>query len=386
MAREKFLTFSPPSITDKEIEAVVQTLKSGWLSSGPKCKELEAEFQAVVGAPGALALNSCTAGLHLAMIAHKIGPGDEVLTTPMTFCATANVVEHVGGRVRLADVDPETLLIDPQAIEKALTPQTKMIVPVHYAGHPCDMEAINAIALKHNLVVVEDGAHCLTSKIGDTWVGNTSNLVAFSFYATKNMTTAEGGILTGPPALLDVCRRMALHGMDKNAWARYAKGGSWKYDVPQPGFKYNMPDVLAAIGVEQLRRMNELYEKRKTLVRFYDEAFEDSPYATTLKVRAGYQSSHHLYVLFLRPERLRISRDQFIEEMQERNIGTSVHYTPVHMHSYYANTYGWKPEDFPNAYRAYQNMVSLPLSSAHSMADAGDVVAAVQEIFQKYAT
>ena len=381
MARQNFLTFSPPAISEQEIQAAVGVLKSGWLSSGPKCKELETMFQGIVGSPGALALNSCTAGLHLAMIAHKIGPGDEVITTPITFCASANVVEHVGGTTVLVDVESETLLIDPKKIEAAITPKTKMILPVHYSGHPCDMDAINAIAKKHNLVVVEDAAHCMTSKLGDKWVGNSQNLTAFSFYATKNITTGEGGMLTGPTELLDVCRRMALHGLDKNAWARYAKGGSWKYDVPQPGFKYNMPDILAAIGVEQLKRMDELYESRKKIVKFYDEAFKNSPYVKTLKVKPGFQSSHHLYVLFLQAEKLKISRDEFITQMQELNIGTSVHFIPLHIFSYYSKKYGWKPQDFPNAYKAFEQMVSIPLSSALTLQDAKDVVEAIETIF-----
>lgn len=385
MPRQTFLPFSPPAISETEIESMVGVLKSGWLSSGPKCKELEATFQNIVHAPGALALNSCTAGLHIAMIAHDVGQGDEVITTPITFCASANVVEHVGGRVVLADVDPETLLIQPEAIEKAMTSKTKMILPVHYSGHPCDMNSINALAAEKKVAVVEDAAHCMTSKIGDKWIGDTQNLVAFSFYATKNITTGEGGMLTGPPDLLEICRRMALHGLDKNAWARYAKGGSWVYDVPRPGFKYNMPDLLAAIGLEQLRRMNELFEKRKAIVSFYDDAFKDSRFVKTLKVKPGYQSSHHLYVLFLQSDMLKITRDEFINQMQELNIGTSVHFIPVHTFSYYSKKYGWKPQDFPNAWNAFQSMVSLPLSSKHTLQDAHDVVEAVEQILKKSA-
>jgi dTDP-4-amino-4,6-dideoxygalactose transaminase len=382
MARSTFLQFQPPCITEGEIEAAVSVLRTGWLSSGPKCKELEAEFQKFVSAPGALTLNSCTAGLHLAMLAHDIGPGDEVITTPITFCASANVVEHVGGTVVLVDVDTETLLIDPKKIEEAITPKTKMILPVHYAGHPCDMNAINAIAEQHELAVVEDAAHCITSKIGEKMVGDTQNLCTFSFYATKNMTTGEGGMITGPSELLDTCRRLALHGMDKNAWNRYAKGGTWRYDVPEPGFKYNMPDIAAAIGLEQLRRTKEMYNKRLELVKIYDDAFKTSPYVKTLQVRKGYQSSHHLYVLFLQTDKLKITRDEFITQMTELNIGTSLHFIPIHTLSYYKNKYGWKANDFPNANRAYESMVSIPLSAAHSVQDARDVVDAVQQILK----
>lgn len=380
--REKFLSFAPPSLTEQEVAEVVSTLRDGqWLTTGPKVKIFEDEFKAKVHAPAALALNSCTAGLHVAALAHGIGPGDEVITSPITFCATANVIEHVGGKVVFADVDPETLLIDPMEIRRKLTKKTKMIVPVHYAGQPCDMAAINAMGP----LVVEDAAHCLPSLLNGKWIGDTKNLCAFSFYATKNVTTGEGGMLTGEPALIDECKRLALHGMTKDAWQRYNKGGSYEYDVPTPGFKYNMPDILASIGLIQLRRLDEMYERRQAIVRFYEENFRGSKYLRTLKVKADRQSSHHLFVILLELEKLKIDRLQFVNELAAMNIGSSVHFKPVHLLSYYAKKYDLKPQDFPRATDAYNRMVSLPLSAKMTVTDAQDVVDAVQEIFKKHA-
>lgn len=385
MSRETFLSFSPPALSEAEIEAVLSVVKEGaWLSSGPKTKEFEQVFQAKVNAPAALALNSCTAGLHLGLAVHGVGPGDEVITTPLTFCATANVVEHLGGTVRLADIDRETLLIDPNQIERAANKKTKVIIPVHYAGQPCEMYKIDTIAKAHNAHVIEDAAHCMPSKIGNKWVGSSANFTAFSFYATKNMTSGEGGMLTGDPALIDKARVLALHGMSKAAWDRFAKGGSWKYDVAQPGFKYNLPDLASALGLAQLNRLDELYEMRMKIVNLYTEAFKDLKYFQMVRTRAGVQNSHHLFVILLNLDTLTIDRDQFIVELSERNIGSSVHYLPVHMLSYYKKKYGWEPQSFPNAAWAYERMVSLPLSSKHTEKDAADVVEAVLDICKNF--
>jgi dTDP-4-amino-4,6-dideoxygalactose transaminase len=384
MARSEFLPFAPPCLSEREIEAVGEVLRKGWLSSGPKTKEFEEKFRAFTGAEAALALNSCTAGLHLAMVLHGVGPGDEVITTPMTFAATANVVEHVGGTVVLADIEPDTLLIDPLEIEKKLTKKTKVIVPVHYAGQPCDMARINALAKGAGAAVVEDAAHCFVSKIGGRPVGSSPNLTLFSFYANKNMTTGEGGMMTGPAALVDRARVLALHGMSRNAWNRYQKGGSWKYDIEAPGYKYNLTDIASAIGLVQLERVADLHERRLKMVEVYDRAFAGHRFVRAVRVRAGVQSSHHLYAIQLNLEALTIGRDQFIVELTERNIGTSVHYIPVHEHSFYAKKYGWKPESYPHAHAAGQRLISLPLSSALGAADAADVVSAVDEICQKF--
>jgi dTDP-4-amino-4,6-dideoxygalactose transaminase len=372
-------------MSDEEVAAVAEVVKAGvWLSSGPKTKEFEENFAKTVGAEAALALNSATAGLHLALAVHGIGKDDEVLTTPMTFCATANVAEHLGAKVNMADVEPDTLLIDPKGVEKKITKKTRAIIPVHYAGHGCDMKKLNALAKSADAAMIEDAAHCMPSKIDGKWIGSAANLTAFSFYANKNMTTGEGGMLTGAKDLIDQCRVLALHGMTRNAWDRFSKGGTWKYDVPAPGYKYNMTDAAAAMGVVQLRRLDELYRRRMQMVDFYEKAFAGSEFITPLKVKPGYQSSHHLYVVFLNLEKLSLDRDAFIVQMTERNIGTSVHYTPVHMLSYYAKKYGWKPESFPNAWRAFNRMVSIPLSSALTVKDAEDVVQAMEDICRKF--
>lgn len=385
LMRPTFLPFSPPALSEKEIESVLETLREGtWLSSGPKVKKLEEDFKKYVDAPAAAAMNSCTAALHVALLVHDIKPGDEVIVPAMTFCATANVVEHCGGTTVFADVDPETLLLTPQNFEKAITKKTKVVIPVHYAGHPVDMEAINAIAKKHNIKVVEDAAHCMPSKIGDKYVGSSDNFTTFSFYATKNMTTGEGGMMTGPAELMDQAKMLALHGMSRDAWERFKPGAKWEYDVPRPGFKYNMPEIMASLGLVQLERLNELYERRMHLVHVYDKFFKNFPYAKVLATRPGFQSSHHLYVMFLELEKLTIDRNQFIDELTARNIGSSVHYKPVHMMSYYANKYNLKPEHFPVSQNAFKRMLSLPLSSKLSPQDAQDAVAAIDEICQKY--
>ena len=379
--RSEFLSFSPPCLGEAEITAVTEVLRNGaWLSSGPKVKQFEEDFIKQVGARSALAVNSATAALHLGLQVHNIGPGDEVLTTPMTFCATANVVEHVGANVRLADIDPETLLIDVNQIEKNMTKKTKVILPVHYAGHPCDMRSIRSLAKDRGAFVIEDAAHCLPSKIGDEHVGHSENLAAFSFYATKNITTGEGGMLTGKSEWVDRARVLALHGMSRGAWNRFAKGATWKYDVPEPGFKYNMTDVAAAMGIVQLQRLEELSELRMKIVNMYREAFAGSKYLDTLKVLPGYQTSWHLYLILLKEGTLKISRDEFIEQLQAANIGCSVHYKPIHMHSYYAKKYGWTPESFPKASAAFERMISIPLASRMSEKDAADVIEAVNLI------
>jgi dTDP-4-amino-4,6-dideoxygalactose transaminase len=386
MSRKEFLSYSPPALSSAEIDAVVEVLKRGdWLSSGPKTKEFEALFKEKFHSPAALALNSCTAGLHLAMLVHRVGPEDEVITTPMTFCATANVIEHVGGKVRFADVDPETLVIDPSEIEKHITKKTKVLMPVHYGGHPADMPKINAMAKSIGAFVVEDAAHAIPSRVGHDWVGSSDNLTVFSFYATKNITSGEGGMITGRTDWVDTARRLALHGMTKNAWDRFAKGGTWKYDVPEPGFKYNLPDMASALGLAQLKRLDELYSRREHILSMYQKAFRGHKVVSLLKVKPGYQSSHHLFVILLNLETLSIDRDRFIHELTERNIGTGVHYMPVHMMSYYAKKYDLKPQDFPVSLHAFERMVSLPLNSKMTDADAYDVIEAVNDICAKFA-
>lgn len=379
MPRSAFLPYSPPAIGTEEIGAVVATLRSDWITTGPQTKAFEREFADFVGAPGgtSLMLNSCTAGLHVALVTLGIGPGDEVIVPTLTFAATANVVEHVGATPVLVDVEPDTLCLDPEAFRAAITPRTRAVVPVHYAGNPADLDAILAIADEHGLHVVEDAAHALPTRYRGVTVGSRDHFTAFSFYATKNITTVEGGALTGPPELLERARVIALHGMSADGWKRFDKSGSWRYDIETPGFKYNMTDLQAAIGSQQLCKLVDFYGRRRQVVAAYEEAFGDEPALQLPVEREGSSSAWHLYVLRLRPEHLRIDRNEFILELKARNIGTSVHYTPLHLMSFYARKYGYCPEDFPVAQDAFERMLSIPLHPRLTDDDVQDVVEAV---------
>ena len=378
--RRTFLTFAPPQIGQAEIDAVVDTLKSAWITTGPKTRAFEREFAAFVGAQGALALNSCTAGLHTALATLGIGPGDEVITTPMTFCASVNVIEHVGARPVLVDVEPDTLNIDPERIAAAITPRTRAILPVHYAGHPVELDVITTLARVRGLAVVEDAAHAIPARFKGRFIGAGPNPTAFSFYATKNLTTAEGGMLTGEPAFLERARTISLHGMNRDAWKRYDQGGSWHYDVLLPGFKYNMTDIQAAIGLCQLRRQDVFQRRRREVVARYTAAFGADPALEPPVVRPDVEHAWHLYVLRLRLDALRIGRDRFIEELTARNIGTSVHFIPVHLHPYYRDKYGYAPEALPVAYGNYLRLLSLPLHPGLSDRDIDDVIEAVLDV------
>ncbi len=382
--RPDFLSFSPPSLGDAERAEVADTLSSDWITTGPKTKAFEAKLSAYLGAPGMVALNSCTAGLHVGLVALGIRPGDEVIVPSMTFAATANVVEHVGARPVLVDVCPDTLNLDPEAAARAISPQTRAIIPVHYAGHPVDLDSVFALAREHELEVMEDAAHALPARYKGTMVGSRSNLAAFSFYATKNLTTIEGGCLTGDPELVDKARIIGHHGMNRDAWKRFDKSGSWYYEVVLPGFKYNMTDVQAAIGLHQLERLAGFQWRRREIVTAYSKGFGDLPAIQTPVERPEVESSWHLYVIRLRLEQLRINRNTFIEELKRRNIGTSVHYLPVHMHPFYRDKYGYKPGDCPVASDAFSRMLTLPLHPGLSDRDVQDVVEAVRDVIAKF--
>jgi dTDP-4-amino-4,6-dideoxygalactose transaminase len=382
--RTTFLPFSPPYLSNEEIDEVVDTLSSDWITTGPKTKRFESEFAAFLGAESALALNSCTAGLHLALVVLGIGSGDEVITTPMTFCSTVNVIEHVGAKPVLVDVEPDTLNIAPSLIEKAITPKTRAIMPVHYAGHPCEMDVIMNIAREHQLFVIEDAAHALSAHYKGKLVGTMGDLTAFSFYATKNLTTAEGGMLTGNQDLIDKARALSLHGMNRDAWKRYDKGGSWYYEVDAPGFKYNMTDIQASIGLQQLKKLAGFQKRRHEIVKRYNEAFAASPCSQIPVHRPDVEHACHLYTLRLNLETLKVDRDQFIEEMKERNIGTSVHFIPIHLHPYYRRKYGYQPDDFPTAYSNFQRLISLPLYPRMTDQDVDDVIEAVLNVAEKF--
>jgi dTDP-4-amino-4,6-dideoxygalactose transaminase len=385
--RATFLPYSPPSLGEEEIAEVVDTLRSDWITTGPKTKEFERRFAAYLGAPGGTSamLSSCTAGLHVALATLGVGPGDEVIVPTLTFAATANVVVHLGARPVLVDVLPDTLCIDPDAVARAITPATKALVPVHYAGHPADLDPLDAIAQRHGLAIVEDAAHALPTRYKGRTIGSRRNLAAFSFYATKNMTTGEGGALTGDPDLLETARILGLHGMSKDAWKRFDRSGSWAYDVAAPGFKYNMTDLQASLGLHQLAKLDRFHQRRREVATRYADAFAASP-ALEPPTEAPYaESAWHLYVLRLGTERLRIGRDAFIDGLAARNIGTSVHYRPVHMMSYYAERYGHRPGDFPVARDAFERMVSIPLHPRLSDGDVEDVIGAVLDLVDRNA-
>ena len=384
LPRREFLPFSPPLIGEEEISEVVDALRSGWITTGPRTKRFETEFAGFLGAPGALALNSCTAALHTALVTLGVGPGDEVITTPMTFAASVNVIEHVGARPVLVDVEPDTLNIDPAEIATHLTLRTKAIIPVHFAGHPVELDSIVELARRHGATVLEDAAHALPARYRGRRIGAGRNPVAFSFYATKNLTTGEGGMLTGDPELLDRARVVSLHGMSRDAWKRYDKGGKWQYEVLLPGFKYNMTDIQSAMGLWQLRKLERFDARRREVVAQYTAAFADEAALVPPIARPEVDHAWHLYVLRLRPEALRIGRDQFIEELGKRNIGTSVHFIPIHLHPFYREKYGFRPDSFPIAHANYLRMLSLPLNLRLSDQDVADVIAAVLDVVRTY--
>jgi dTDP-4-amino-4,6-dideoxygalactose transaminase len=374
-----FIPFSPPLIEQDEIDEVVDTLKSDWITTGPKTRRFEAEFAERVCAPAALALNSCTAGLHLALAVSGIGPGDEVIVPTMTFCATVNVIEHVGATPVFVDVDETTLNVDPDAVEAAIGPRTRAISVVHYAGHPAPMRRILEIADRHSLQVVEDAAHALPATWDGNVVGASDRLTAFSFYATKNLTTAEGGMLTGDRESIDRARVLSLHGMDRNAWNRYGKGGTWFYEVVAPGFKYNLTDLPSSLGLVQLRKLSRLQALREERWRRYDDGLAEVAGVRLPTILPNVESARHLYVVRL-DDRFPLPRDLFLERMQQAGIGCSVHFIPVHRHPYYRDRYDLNPERFPVAERAYATMASLPLAPAHSLSQIDRVIDAVRRL------
>jgi dTDP-4-amino-4,6-dideoxygalactose transaminase len=383
--RSNFLLFSTPAIGEEEMIEVADTLRSGWITTGPKTHQFESAFRDKVGAPAALGLNSCTAGLHLGLLALGVRAGDEVITTPMTFCACANVIEHLGATPVLVDVERDTLNLCPKAVDAAITPRTRAILAVHYAGHPVDLDPIEDLAKRQGAALIEDAAHALPASYKGRMIGSGDNPVAFSFYATKNLTTGEGGMLTGSPELIARARTLGLHGMSRDAWKRYGQGGSWFYQVDEPGFKYNMTDVQAAMGVAQLRKLDRFQARRREIVAAYNLAFQDVDALEIPVERPEVEHAWHLYVLRLRLGALRIGRNQFIDELTALNIGTSVHFIPIHVHPFYQQKYGYQPQQFPVAYESYQRMLSLPLHPLLMDGDVSDVVTAVLDVAQRFA-
>ena len=380
-ADEPFLSFFLPDIGDAEIASVVEVLRSGWLTTGAKTKEFERQFAERLGVKHAVAVNSATAALHLALEAIDIRPGDEVLVPTMTFASTAEVVAYLGAKPVLVDCLEDTLCIDPVAAEAAVTPCTRAMMPVHYAGQPCDMEPLLATAQRHGIKVIEDAAHSLPAAYRGRTIGTLGDATCFSFYANKTITTGEGGMLvTSDDSLADRARIMSLHGISRDAWKRFTAEGSWYYEILRPGFKYNLTDIAAALGIAQLARCDEFWERRSALARRYDELFADVAELTRPTTRDDVSHAWHLYVVKLNLDQLSITRNQFIDELKKRKIGHSVHYTPLHMHPYYRETYGYQPGDLPVAQRTYERIVSLPLFPKMTDAEQDRVVRAVREI------
>lgn len=388
--RQEFLPFARPDLDGSEARLLNEVLESGWLTTGKVTHELERAFAQRVGARHAVAVNSCTAALHLAVETVGLTGEDEVVTTPYTFAATAEVVRYFGAKPRFVDIDPSTFNIDPEAAAAVVNSRTRAIIPVHIGGHPAEMDPLDALATKHGLAVVEDAAHALPAAYRGTTVGSPragveglKHLVCFSFYATKTMTTGEGGMIcTNDERLADRCRLMALHGISSNAWNRYAAEGSWYYEITAPGFKYNMTDLAAALGVAQLARLDTMRQRREAIAMRYNAAFKDLPQLELPTHRPWVQHAWHLYPVRLHLDTLTVDRARFIEELKRRNIGTSVHFIPLHLHPYYRQAYGLKPEDFPLATREYKREVSLPIYSAMTDGDVDDVIEAMAEIIE----
>jgi dTDP-4-amino-4,6-dideoxygalactose transaminase len=378
-----FLPFALPDIGEAEIAEVVDTLRSGWVTTGPKARRFEEDFTAYLGDPAlhSLAVNSATAGLHLALEALGIGPGDEVITTTHTFTATAEVVRYLGADVVLVDIDPATMCIDPAAVEAAITPRTKAIVPVHYGGLAADMPALLDLARRHGLKIVEDAAHALPATCGGRLVGTLgSDATVFSFYANKNITTGEGGmVVTRDAALAARVKVMRLHGISRDAFDRFtSKVPSWYYEIVAPGFKYNLTDIAAALGLQQLKRANAFQQRRAQIASLYDRGLHGLPLTLPPQPPAGEAHSWHLYVIRLKPA-APLGRDALIERLFTERIGCSVHYIPLHLQPYWRDRYGLSAAQFPQSQRAYEGLVSLPIYPRMSDADVARVCRALQD-------
>lgn len=379
--RDKFLVFGAPAIEEAEINEVVATLRSGWLGTGPKVGRFEAQFRDYIGSKHALAVSSCTAALHLSMIAAGLKPGDEVITTPLTFASTANAILHAGARPVFADVEPDTLNLDPEQVERRVTPRTRAIIPVHLYGRPCNMNALLDIAQWHNLLVIEDAAHAIESRYHGRKIGALGLTGCFSFYVTKNVITAEGGMATtSVDEIADKIKILALHGLSRDAWRRYSDSGYRHYEVVYPGFKYNMTDIQASLGIHQLSRIEVNLRRREEIWARYDAAFVDLPVEIPPPAESGTLHARHLYALLLDLDRLNISRDDFMVRLHEENIGCGVHFVSLHLQKYYRETFGFQQDDFPVAADASRRTVSLPLSPRLTDEDVEDVIAAVKHI------
>ena len=383
--REEFLVFGSPRIEADEIEEVADCLRSGWIGTGPRVAQFEQMFMDYIGSGYAIALNSCTAGLHLGLKVAGISQGDEVITSPMTFGATANVIVNQGAIPVFVDINRETQNIDPEKIEQKITSRTRAILPVHMAGRPCNMDEILRIARKHNLVIIEDAAHALESKYKGRKIGAIGDLTAFSFYVTKNLTTGEGGMVTTKnEEWADRINTLRLHGLSKGAWKRYSSEKFLHYQVLDPGFKYNMMDIQAAIGIKQLAKIENYWQRRNQIWAMYDVSFQNMPVQIPAPVSDDMKHACHLYTLLLDVDRLKCSRDEFQQALYELNIGTGIHFVSLHLHPYYQNRFGFRHDDFPEADYVSERTISLPLSAKLTDVDVADVIQAVKYTLKKY--
>ena len=389
---DDFLPFALPVIEEEEIKEVLDVLKSAWITTGPKVKLFEREFAEYIGCKHAIAVNSCTAALHLALEAIGIGEGDEIITSPLTFAATSEVIRYFKARPIFVDIDSKTMNLDVELLEHAVQKRCesgdgkrlKAIIPVHYAGYPCDMDAIMSLASRYDLKIIEDAAHAFPTSYKRRMIGTLGDITCFSFYATKNITTGEGGMITTQnEEYADRMRIMSLHGISKDAWKRYTAEGSWYYEIVAPGYKYNLTDIAAGLGVAQLRKADAFLKRRMQIADRYHEAFQelnelDLPLA--YEGEKGTTHSWHLYVIRLNLQRLQIDRNKFIDGLRRKGIGTSVHFIPLHIHPYYRETYGYQPADFPVAYETYQRIISLPIYARMTDQDVNRVIESVTEI------
>lgn len=382
--KDRFLVFGAPAIEDAEIREVVASMKSGWLGTGPKVAQFENDFRLYKDAKHAVAVSSCTAALHLSILAAEIKLGDEVITTAMTFCATVNAIIHAGATPVLVDVDPRTMNIDPEQVKAKVTTGTRAIIPVHFAGRPCDMDALTGIAERHQLKVIEDCAHAIETECKERKAGTFGDFGCFSFYVTKNVVTGEGGmVLTRREEDAARIKMLALHGMSKDAWKRFSDEGYKHYQAVECGFKYNMMDLQAAIGIHQLARIEQNWLRRQAIWNRYQQALADLPITLPATTAPKTRHAYHLYTILVDEARAGISRDRFLDAMTAQNIGVGVHYLSIPEHPYYQWTFGWRPEDYSNAMRIGRQTVSLPLSAKLTDEDVEDVIEAVRRILHR---
>jgi len=384
--RDTFLPFSTPSLGDEEINEVVDSLRSGWITTGPKVKRFEDAFKAYVGAPFAVPLSSATAGLHLTLLALKIKEGDEIITTPMTFASTVSMIILAGGTPVLADIEPGTLNIDVAKVAEKITPRTRAVIPVHFAGQSCDLDPLFSLARQHNLTIIEDAAHAAGTEYKGQKIGSFDSVSIFSFHPNKNITTGEGGMVCTPDEVLaEEISLLKFHGMSREAWKRFAASGTPNYDIMLPGYKYNMMDIQAAIGLHQLPRLDGFIDRRREIADQYNAAFAGVA-ELALPAYAPYQQRHawHLYTPLIRVELLTIDRDQFMAELKNLNIGSGLHYKAIHHHSWYRENLTVADTELPNASYASDRILSLPLFPGMNDNDANDVITAVTDVITRF--